>query len=121
MKNAIKEKRQKAALRARRVRARIHGTAECPRLTVKRSAKHIYAQLINDATGKTLASASDFGAGGGKGKPMDTAAEGGKTLGEKAVAGGIKRAVMDRGSYKYHGRVKALAEAVQAAGVSFSK
>ena len=121
MKNAIKEKRQKAALRARRVRARIHGTAECPRLTVKRSAKHIYAQLINDATGKTLASASDFGAGVEKANLWTLPPRLARLWAKRPWPEESNATVMDRGSYKYHGRVKALAEAVQAAGVSFSK
>lgn len=118
MKNAIKEKRQKAARRAARVRARVRGTADCPRLTIKRSAKHIYAQLINDVTGKTIAAASDIKMNT-KGKPMDIAAEIGKQLGQQAVLAKITKVVMDRGAYKYHGRVKALAEAVKAAGVQF--
>ena len=120
MKNAIKAKRQKAERRAARVRARISGTALCPRLSVKRSAKYIYAQLIDDQAGKTLAAASDIKMNKTD-KPLSRAAIVGKTLGEKAVAAGIKRAVVDRGAYKYHGRIKALAEAVQEAGVSFNR
>ena len=121
MKNATKDKRQKALRRAARVRARIHGTKECPRLSIKRSAKHIYAQLIDDAAGKTLAAASDMKMAAASKKPLQRAAEVGKVLGEKAVAAGIKQAVVDRGAYKYHGRLKALAEAVQEAGVSFTR
>ena len=116
----MKEKRKKALLRARRVRSRIRGTADCPRLTMKRSAKHIYAQLINDEKGVTLAQASDMKMTKA-GKPVDVAAEVGKALAEKAVALKIMRAVVDRGSYRYHGRVKALAEAVQAGGVRFTR
>ncbi len=120
MKNVTKEKRKKALLRAARVRSRIRGTAERPRLTVKRSAKHIYAQLIDDSAGKTVAAASDMKMTT-KGKPMEIAALVGKELGEKAVAAKVTYAVVDRGSYRYHGRLKALCEAVQSAGVSFTR
>ncbi|MEK7105699.1 MAG: 50S ribosomal protein L18 [Patescibacteria group bacterium] len=117
MKNVMKEKRMKALRRAKRVRARVRGTAECPRLTIKRSAKHIYAQLINDEIGKTLAAASDMKMKKA-GKPLEVATAVGTELGEKAKAAGVKRAVVDRGSYRYHGRVKALAEALAASGVT---
>ena len=119
MKNVMKEKRQKALRRAKRVRSRIRGTAAIPRLTIKRSAKHIYAQLINDEVGKTLASASDIKSKIA-GKPLERAASVGTELATKAKAAGVTRAVVDRGSYRYHGRVKALAEAASAAGVSFN-
>ena len=115
----MKEKRKKALLRAARVRARVRGTAERPRLTIKRSAKHIYAQIINDQVGKTLAAASDLKMKA-DGKPMDIATAVGKELGAKALAAGVKYAVVDRGPYRYHGRLKALCEAVQEAGVSFT-
>lgn len=105
----------RADRRARRVRARIFGTKERPRLTIKRSLKHIYAQLIDDTTGRTLASASDMKAA--KGKTVDGAAEVGKRLAEMAAKAGIKEAVVDRGPYRYHGRVKALVEAATRAGL----
>lgn len=120
MKNVTKEKRKKALLRAARVRSRIRGTSERPRLTIKRSAKHIYAQLIDDTIGKTLASASDMKMTA-KAKPMEVAALVGKELAEKAIVAKVKFAVVDRGPYRYHGRLKALAEAVQSAGVSFTR
>ncbi len=119
MKNVTKEKRKKALLRAARVRSRIRGTSARPRLTVKRSAKHIYAQLIDDSVGKTIVAASDMKMKA-KAKPMEVAALVGKELGEKALAAKVKYAVVDRGPYRYHGRLKALCEAVKEAGVSFT-
>ncbi|MBR1458874.1 MAG: 50S ribosomal protein L18 [Oscillospiraceae bacterium] len=103
-----------------RVRRKISGTPECPRLNVFRSAKHIYAQIIDDVNGVTLASASsmakDFSGNGGN-------VEGAKLVGEaiaKAAADkGIKDVVFDRGGYLYHGRVQALAEAAREGGLNF--
>ena len=103
-----------------RVRRKISGTPECPRLNVFRSAKHIYAQIIDDVNGVTLASASsmakDFSGNGGN-------VEGAKLVGEaiaKAAADkGIKDVVFDRGGYPYHGRVQALAEAAREGGLNF--
>lgn len=120
MKDIIVAKRHRAARRAHRVRARISGTASCPRLSIKRSLKHIYAQLIDDVTGRTLAAAGDHEVVQ-KGKGMATATAVGKLLGEKATKAGISKAVVDRGSYRYHGRVQALVEAAQAAGLSYTK
>ncbi len=106
--------------RHRRVRAKISGTKECPRLGVFRSAKHIYAQLIDDVAGTTLASAStmdkDFnGTGGNK----DAARKVGKVLAERAKKQGITQVVFDRGGYIYHGRVKELAEGAREGGLEF--
>ena len=103
-----------------RVRAKIKGTAECPRLDVFRSAKHIYAQIIDDASGKTLVSAStvekDFdGYGGNK----EAAKKVGQRVAEKALAAGITNVVFDRGGYIYHGRVKELAEGAREGGLKF--
>ena len=106
-----------------RVRKRLSGTAERPRLTVFRSHKHIYAQIVDDASGRTLASAStadkslrdQFGYGGNR-----TAAEAiGKAVAERAQAAGVKQVCFDRGSFRYHGRVAALADAARAAGLEF--
>lgn len=106
--------------RHRRVRGRLSGTAECPRLDVFRSSKHIYAQVIDDVTGTTLASASSldkgFGDGGGN---IDAAAKVGKALAERAIAKGIKKVVFDRGGFVYHGRVKALADGAREGGLDF--
>src|SRR5205823_903976 len=103
------------------VRRSIMGTAERPRLTVFRSSKHIYAQLIDDLTGATLATASsrskDVGLPyGGNIKASQVV---GKKLAEAALAKGIKLAAFDRGHYRYHGRIKALADAAREGGLKF--
>ena len=104
-----------------RIRNRFMGTPECPRLTVFKSDKHIYAQVIDDVAKKTLCSAST----NDKDVKMDitntvaAAAEIGKMIGEKAVSLGIKEVVFDRSGYLYHGKVKALADAAREAGLSF--
>ena len=107
-------------LRHTRVRTKISGTAERPRLDVFRSSKHIYAQIIDDASGKTLVSAStvekDFdGYGGNK----EAAKKVGQRVAEKALAAGITDVVFDRGGYIYHGRVKELAEGAREGGLKF--
>ena len=103
-----------------RVRKNISGTTERPRLNVFRSAKHIYAQIIDDTKGVTLVSASSldkgFSANGGN---VAGAKEVGKAVAEKAVAAGIKTVVFDRGGYVYHGRVAALAEGAREGGLEF--
>jgi large subunit ribosomal protein L18 len=104
----------------KRIRAKIHGTAERPRLAVFRSIKHIYAQLIDDAAGRTLVSASSNEKGvSTSGGNVAGAKEIGKALAERATTKGIKRIVFDRGGYLYHGRVKALADAAREAGLEF--
>jgi large subunit ribosomal protein L18 len=104
--------------RKRRIRRKIKGTAERPRLSVFRSNRHIYAQLIDDINQKTLFSASskEFEK---KVKKSDLAREVGKVLAKKALEGGVKLAVFDRGCYKYHGRVKNLAEGAKEGGLKF--
>ncbi len=103
-----------------RIRNKISGTAECPRLNVFRSAKHIYAQIIDDVAGVTLASAStvekDFTGNGGN---KEAARIVGKNLAQKAKAKGIEQVVFDRGGYIYHGRVKELAEGAREGGLKF--
>ena len=106
-----------------RVRQRVEGTAERPRLAVYRSLGHIYAQVIDDLTGKTLVSASSVDGetkknlkGGGN---IAAAKVIGKTVAERAKAKGVVKVVFDRGGYKYHGRVKALADAAREAGLQF--
>lgn len=118
MSKTIQKKRASAARRAARVRAVVRGTKEAPRLSVKRSAKHIYAQLIDDGAGRTLCASSDAQAKAA-GKPVEVARAVGKALGEKAKALGISAAVFDRGSYRYHGRVAALADGAREAGLNF--
>ena len=88
-----------------------------PRLSVYRSSKHIYAQIIDDSKGVTVASASSAGLMGGS--KTDTASAVGKALAEAAAAKGVKQVVFDRGQYRYHGRVKALAEAAREGGLDF--
>ena len=104
----------------RRIRKVVVGTAEQPRLAVFRSNKEIYAQIINDATGTTLASASSKQKDiKGKGTKSEIAATVGKAIAEKAVKAGIGKIAFDRGGYLYHGRVKALAEAAREGGLKF--
>lgn len=117
-KNPIKMKRLKAALRERRVRARTRGTAIKPRVTVARTLKHLYAQVINDAASRTLAAASDRDVKI-KGKPVEIAKEVGKILAERAKAKGVSEVVFDRGRYRYHGRVAALADGAREGGLNF--
>jgi large subunit ribosomal protein L18 len=106
--------------RQRRIRGKVRGTAERPRLAVYRSNLGIYAQLVDDDAGKTLASAGwqqlkkSF-----KGSKSEQAAEVGKVLAANANQAGIERVVFDRGGYLYHGRVKALAEAAREGGLQF--
>ena len=105
-----------------RLRQRMQGTGERPRLNVYRSLNHIYAQVIDDASGKTLAAASTVvGKKGGKktGGNVASAKEIGKTIAQRAREKGIKKVVFDRGGYLYHGRIKALAEAAREAGLEF--
>ena len=102
------------------LRKRISGTPSRPRLAVYKSLKHIYAQIIDDLAGKTLCSAStrDSVEGGVTGNSKAAAAVG-KALAEKAKAAGISEIAFDRGGFRYHGRVKALAEAVREGGLKF--
>jgi large subunit ribosomal protein L18 len=102
-----------------RIREKLSGTGERPRLNVYRSLNHIYAQVIDDQKGETLASASSMAMKLKTGGNIAAAKEIGKALGERAVAKGVKRVVFDRGGYLYHGRVKALADAAREAGLEF--
>ena len=104
----------------KRIRRRVAGTSERPRLAVFRSVKHIYAQVIDDAKGHTLAAASSNEKSGAKnGGNVAGAKEIGKLVAERAKDKGIKAVVFDRGGYLYHGRVKALADAAREAGLEF--
>jgi large subunit ribosomal protein L18 len=107
----------------RRVRQTVSGTEERPRLAVYRSLNHIYAQVIDDRQGKTLASASSIDGdtrkqvkGGGN---IASAKIVGRIVAERAIAAGVSKVVFDRGGYKYHGRVQALAQAAREAGLKF--
>lgn len=109
--------------RHRRVRARIAGTAARPRLNVFRSARHIFAQIIDDAQGHTLVAASTLDAEVRANAPQwnkkDEAKAVGKLLAQRALAKGVKQVIFDRGGYQYHGRVKALAEGSREGGLEF--
>ena len=103
----------------KRIRQRVTGTEVRPRLAVYRSLKHIYAQVIDDGKGHTIASASSSLKGGPSGGNLAGAKEVGKLIAERAKEKGIKKVVFDRGGYLYHGRVKALADAAREAGLEF--
>ncbi|MBL78311.1 MAG: 50S ribosomal protein L18 [Acidimicrobiales bacterium] len=106
--------------RHRRVRRRVQGTPVRPRLSVFRSAKHISAQVIDDSTGTTVASATTLQAGVADGLTgVAAATEVGRTVAERAKAAGIESVVFDRGGYLYHGRVAALADGARDAGLEF--
>ena len=107
--------------RHRRVRKKVSGTAERPRLAVFRSNKHIYAQVIDDVAGRTLASAAtdDASLKDGNGSNIDAATKVGTLVAERAKAAGVDKVVFDRGGFGYHGRVAALADAAREAGLEF--
>ncbi len=114
--------RQRNVIRQRvhaRIRQRMQGTGERPRLNVYRSLNHIYVQIIDDATGQTLVAASTLSAKLKTGGNVAAAKEVGKLVAERAQQQGIKRVVFDRGGYLYHGRIKALAEAAREGGLEF--
>ena len=104
--------------RHRRVRVNVSGTSQRPRLSVYRSLNHIYAQVIDDSSARTLASASTVGLKSGKNDAAAAAAVG-KAIAQAASKAGIKTVVFDRGGFLYHGRIKALAEAAREAGLEF--
>ena len=110
---------QRRLKRRRRVRAKVRGTAERPRIAVFRSNRGIFAQLIDDDAGRTLAAVNWTEADLRGLKPMEQAARGGALVAERAKAAGIETAVFDRGGYRYHGRVKALAEGAREGGLNF--
>jgi large subunit ribosomal protein L18 len=116
-------KKSRRVIRHRRLRRKIEGTAERPRLAVFRSHRHIYAQVIDDAAGRTLAAASSLEEDV-RGRPDEDAKIGvaraiGASIARRATGTGIAKVVFDRGGYAYHGRVKALAEAARAEGLKF--
>jgi large subunit ribosomal protein L18 len=138
--NSNRQKRIKREIRHKRVRSRVTGTAQRPRLSVFRANTHIYAQVIDDGSGKTLVSASslEVSAKGGsqpkadqpsagakhsggkaKGKKSDVSKEVGKIIAQKAAAKNIKAVRFDRGGFAYHGRVKALADGAREGGLEF--
>jgi large subunit ribosomal protein L18 len=105
--------------RHRRIRGKVAGTAERPRLAVFRSNRGIFAQLIDDESGRTIAGASWLGLKSFKGSKTDQATEVGKAVAAAAKKAGIETVVFDRGGYLYHGRVKALAEGAREGGLTF--
>lgn len=118
-----KNSRKLRLVRHARVRSKVSGTAERPRLCVYRSLRNIYVQVIDDTQGNTLAAASSLETlapeGGAKVSKVAVSQAVGKLVAERALAKGISQVVFDRGGYKYHGRVKALAEASREGGLSF--
>ncbi len=119
----IRTNKGRRVMRHIRVRRKVGGTAERPRLSVYRSLNHVYAQVIDDSRGVTLAAASSLESAvksqkDGKRK-VDVAGLVGELIGERATGKGISRVVFDRGGYQYHGRVKALAEAARKGGLVF--
>ena len=116
-------KKEQTQKRHKRVRVKIQGTADCPRLAVYRSLKHIYAQIIDDTKGVTLAASStktkDLAEKLAHGGNIEAAKIVGEDLAKKALAKGIKDVVFDRGGFLFHGRVQALAEAAREAGLNF--
>jgi large subunit ribosomal protein L18 len=116
MSTSVREARLR---RHRRVRGKVSGTAERPRLVVFRSNRGIFAQLVDDEAGRTLASASWLANRGHKGTKTEQAGEVGKALAAAAKKAGIEKCVFDRAGYLYHGRVKALAEGAREGGLTF--
>jgi large subunit ribosomal protein L18 len=121
--NVAQRRRQARLKRQVRVRRKVRGTAERPRLCIFRSARHIYAQIIEDSTGRTLVAASTQNGEVAEGLKatgnVDAAKAVGAALAQKALAQDINRVVFDRNGFLYHGRVKALADAAREAGLSF--
>ncbi|HEY7877126.1 MAG TPA: 50S ribosomal protein L18 [Gemmatimonadaceae bacterium] len=119
MKLIHKPKTRAERLRRRhlRVRKRVEGTSERPRLVVHRTLKHIYAQIVDDMSNRTLLTVSDLTVG--EGKKQERSAAVGKAVAEQAKAAGISRVVFDRAGYKYHGRVKAVADGAREGGLEF--
>lgn len=113
-----KQKRIKRQIRHNRVRSKVSGSAQRPRLAVFKANQHIYAQVIDDAAGKTLIAASSLEVKA-KGKKSDVAKEVGKIVATKALAKNIKTVKFDRGGFAYHGRIKALAEGARESGLEF--
>ena len=115
---SVLTKEQRRLRRRRRVRAKVTGTAERPRLSVRRTNRGIFAQLIDDEAGRTLVAAQWTESDVRGLKPMEQATRVGGVLAERAKAAGVERAVFDRGGYRYHGRVRALAEGAREGGLA---
>jgi len=115
----VQTKPQRRLRRRRRVRAKIAGTAERPRLSVYRSNRGVFAQLVDDTAGRTLAAVNWTEADLRDLAPMEQATRAGRLLAERAKGAGVERCVFDRGGYRFHGRVRALAEGAREGGLSF--
>lgn len=115
----IKGKSKRRARRRQGIRKRVVGTTERPRLSVFRSSKHVYAQVIDDITGQTLAAASSVQEKLEVGGNADAAVKVGAAVAERAKAAGVQQVTFDRNGYRYHGRIKALADAAREAGLQF--
>jgi len=120
MKNSLKNLKIKRQRRAKRIRAKIFGTALRPRLSVFRSNQHVYGQLINDEKGKTIISASDLELKkSGKKTKNEAAKEVGALIAKKATEAKIKKVIFDKGGYKYHGIIKSLSDGAREGGLEF--
>jgi large subunit ribosomal protein L18 len=119
----VERKREARLKRHLRVRKKVKGTQERPRLSLFKSARHIYAQVIDDEAGRTLAAASSLSLqvlqGGKVGDKKERAKAVGKMVAEAAMKADVRKVVLDRGGYRYHGRVKALADSAREAGLEF--
>jgi large subunit ribosomal protein L18 len=115
---SVVTKPQQRLKRRRRVRAKVTGTAERPRISVFRSNRGIHAQLVDDLAGHTLAAVSWTESDLRSLKPLEQAEQAGRALAERAKAAGVEAAVFDRGGYRYHGRVKAFADGVREGGLT---
>ncbi len=115
---SVKTREATRLKRRRRVRAKVTGTAERPRISVFRSNRGIQAQLVDDEAGRTLASVNWIESDLRSLKPMEQAKRAGELLAERAKAAGVDTAVFDRGGYQYHGRVKAFAEGIREGGIT---
>lgn len=115
----FKQKQQHRIMRHARVRSKIMGTKERPRISVFKSSKHVFVQFIDDKSGKTILSSKVISTGKSKvkGTKIDKALKVGEMVGEKAKEAGIKEAVFDRGGFKYHGRIKAVADGLRKSGI----
>ena len=116
---ATKTRSEMRVIRHKRIRRHLAGTAECPRLAIYKSGRHITAQIIDDSVGHTLAAAGSQEKDLKASSNIEGAKAVGEALGKRAIEAGIKQVVFDRGGYKYHGVVAALADAVREAGVKF--
>lgn len=111
-----KQNARRARVR-RGIRARISGTAERPRISIYRSNKHIYAQVIDDLEGRTIVAASSLEKGVSGGNPIEVATSVGKLVGERIKESGIDNVVFDRNGYRYHGRIKGVADGLRESGI----